>query len=46
MSNSLKSLIALGLVVMVAACAQQEEEFVVVDPEPISEEPEFTGKLK
>ncbi|MEM9130150.1 MAG: hypothetical protein AAGA97_10575 [Pseudomonadota bacterium] len=46
MSNSLKSLVALGLVVMVAACAQQEEEFVVVDPEPISEEPEFTGKLK
>ncbi|MEL6409368.1 MAG: hypothetical protein AAGK67_12270 [Pseudomonadota bacterium] len=46
MSNSLKSLVALGLVVMVAACAQQEEEFVVVDPEPISVEPEFTGKLK
>lgn len=47
MSNSIKAVLALGLVVLVAACAQQqEEEFVVVEPEPISTEPEFTGKLK
>ena len=46
MSNSIKSVVALGLIVVVAACAQQEEEFVVVEPEPISVEPEYTGKYK
>ncbi|MEI4194766.1 hypothetical protein [Roseovarius sp. E0-M6] len=46
MSNSIKSLLALGFVAMVAACAQQaeEEEYVVVEPEPISVEPVSTGK--
>lgn len=44
MSNTIKSVIAIGLVAFVAACAQQqEEEFVVVEPEPITE-PEPTGK--
>ncbi len=48
MSNSIKSILAVGLVALVAACGQQqqEEEFVVVDPEPISVEPTYTGKLK
>ncbi len=47
MSNSIKSLMAIGLVAFVAACAQQaEEEFVVVEPEPISQEPTQTGKYK
>ncbi|EPX85162.1 hypothetical protein [Salipiger mucosus] len=47
MSKSIKLLAMLGLVAGVSACAgQQEEEFVVVDPEPISTEPEFTGKYK
>lgn len=49
MSNSIKSILAIGLVAMVAACGQQqqqEEEFVVVDPEPISVEPVYTGKYK
>jgi len=48
MSNSIKSILALGLVVVVAACGQQQqsEEFVVVDPEPISVEPVYTGKYK
>lgn len=46
MSNSIKGLMALALVAFVAACAQQEEEFVVVDPEPISTEPVHTGKYK
>ena len=47
MSNSIKTLLAIGLVAFVAACAQpQEEEFVVVEPEPISEEPTYTGKYK
>lgn len=48
MSKSIKLLATLGLVVLVAACAreQETEEFVVVDPEPISAEPAFTGKFK
>lgn len=47
MSNSIKAVLAIGLVAVVAACAQQqEEEFVMVDPEPISTEPVYTGKYK
>jgi len=45
MSNSIKSILAIGLVAFVAACAQQaEEEFVVV--EPVTTEPAYTGKYK
>jgi hypothetical protein len=47
MSKSIKSILAISLVAFVAACAQQaQEEYVVVDPEPISVEPTYTGKLK
>ncbi|MFY0309546.1 hypothetical protein ACFMBG_06575 [Leisingera sp. D0M16] len=46
MSKSIKLIAMAGLLAAVAACAQQEEEFVVVEPEPISQEPEFTGKYK
>ncbi|MDQ2088318.1 hypothetical protein [Marimonas arenosa] len=46
MSKAIKSVLALGLAALVVACAQQEEEFVVVDPEPISTEPTYTGKYK
>ena len=46
MSKSIKLLAAIGLVAAVSACAQQEEEFVVVEPEPISVEPVYTGKYK
>lgn len=48
MSNGIKFLAALGLVASVAACGgpTQEEEFVVVQPEPISVEPTYTGKYK
>ena len=46
MPKSVKLIAMLGLAVGVAACAQQEEEFVVVDPEPISVEPVYTGKYK
>lgn len=43
MSNIIKGLLALGLVAVVSACAQQqEEEYVVV--EPITAEPVSTGK--
>lgn len=46
MSKSIKLFATLSLLVVVAACAreQQVEEFVVA--EPISEEPVFTGKFK
>jgi hypothetical protein len=48
MSNSIKTFLAIGLVAIVAACGQDEplEEYVVVDPEPISSEPSYTGKYK
>lgn len=47
MSKYIKSMLALGLVVATAACARApEEEYVVVEPEPISVEPVYTGKFK
>ncbi len=48
MSKSIKLLAMLSFVGALAACAQQEEpaEYVVVDPEPISVEPVYTGKYK
>ncbi len=46
MSKSIKIVLTLGLVAFVAACAQQEEEPVFVEPEPISAEPVYTGKYK
>ncbi len=46
MSKAIKSVLALGLAAFVVACAQPEEEYVVVDPEPISVEPTYTGKYK
>lgn len=47
MSKSIKLLAMFGFVTAVAACGgQQEEEFVVVDPEPITVEPVYTGKYK
>ncbi len=46
MSNSIKTLLALCTVAFVAACAQPQEEYVVVEPEPISHEPAYTGKYK
>ncbi|MCG7493114.1 hypothetical protein [Thalassobius sp. Cn5-15] len=47
MSNRIKAVLAVGIVAALAACAQQaEEEFVVVEPEPISVEPVYTGKYK
>ena len=48
MSKSIKLMAMVGLVASIAACTsgQTEEEFVVVDPEPISTEPVHTGKYK
>jgi hypothetical protein len=47
MSKSIKVMFAVGLVATVAACAQAPvEEYVVVEPAPISAEPVYTGKYK
>lgn len=47
MSNSIKTVLALALVAVVAACAQPaEDDYVMVEPEPISVEPVYTGKYK
>ena len=46
MSKSIKLFAMVGLLAAISACAQQEEEFVIVDPEPISVEPAYTGKYK
>ncbi|WP_299623289.1 hypothetical protein [uncultured Tateyamaria sp.] len=47
MSKSIKVLGLVSLMVLVAACGRNnQEEFVVVDPEPISVEPVHTGKFK
>ena len=47
MSKSIKLLAMLGLVAGLSACGgAMEEEYVVVDPEPISVEPVYTGKYK
>ncbi len=45
MSKSIKIVLTLGLVAFVAACGQQEEEVVFVDPEPITTDTS-TGKYK
>ncbi len=46
MSKSIKLVAMVTLLAAVAACAAQEEEFVVVEPEPITTEPVYTGKYK
>lgn len=47
MSTTIKLFAILGIAATVAACDNsQEEEFVIIDPEPISVEPEYTGKYK
>ncbi|MEZ5714425.1 MAG: hypothetical protein R3D85_04195 [Paracoccaceae bacterium] len=46
MSKTIIGLLALSFTSLVVACAQPEEEYVVVDPEPISVEPVYTGKYK
>ncbi|WP_296766740.1 hypothetical protein [Sediminimonas sp.] len=47
MSNSIRGIMALFFVGVVGACAQPtQEEYIVVEPEPISTEPTYTGKYK
>lgn len=48
MSKSIKSFCAVSLLVLVAACGNNNagdvEEFVVVDPVPVTVEPTFNSK--
>jgi hypothetical protein len=49
MSKTIKALCALGFVVTVSACGGNkapDDEYIVVDPAPISVEPAYTGKYK
>lgn len=47
MSKSIKYLALVGFVATLAACGgSKEEEVIVVDPDPISVEPTYTGKYK
>ena len=48
MSKYITFLAMLGVVAAVSACARKapEEDYVVVEPEPISVEPVYTGKYK
>lgn len=51
MSKSIKGFMAVSLLALVAACGNSNsggdvEEFVVVDPVPVTVEPTFTGKYK
>ena len=47
MFKSIKLLALAGFIGMVAACESNEpEEVVIIEPEPISIEPTYTGKYK
>lgn len=40
------AILAVALVAFVAACAKKEEPVAYTAPEPVSQEPTFTGKYK
>ncbi|WP_169829058.1 MULTISPECIES: hypothetical protein [Nioella] len=46
MSNRIKALLALGLLVGAAACAPapEPEEIIIIDPAPIQAEPVYSNK--
>jgi len=46
MSKSIKVFGLVGLIALAAACGRNNEEVIVVEPEPISVEPVNTGKFK
>ena len=46
MSQAIKFFTLAGFVGLVAACGGGQDDFVVVEPEPISVEPTFTGTYK
>ncbi|MDO9525795.1 MAG: hypothetical protein Q7J57_09725 [Gemmobacter sp.] len=45
MSTTVRALLALSLIAVVAACAKKEAEPVYIS-EPVSSEPAYTGKYK
>ncbi|MGR3571704.1 hypothetical protein [Brevirhabdus sp.] len=46
MSNSIKSVMAIGLAAFVSACTAPREEVVFVEPDAVVAEPVFTGKFR
>lgn len=46
MSKAIKFATLAGFVGLVVACGNNRNDYVVVEPEPISTEPVFTGKYK
>lgn len=47
MSQTLKLVAVLGVAAFLAACAgNQADDVVIIEQEPISQEPAFTGKYK
>lgn len=46
MSSTLRIVLALAIVGIIAACARKVEEEVVYIDEPVSVEPVYTGKYK
>ena len=42
MSKSIKAVVVLGLITLVAACGSRDDEVVVVEPEPIMADPVST----
>lgn len=44
MSKCIKAFLAVSLLTVVAACAQQEEEVIMVEPDPVMSEPSM-GKF-
>ncbi|MCB1343044.1 MAG: hypothetical protein KDK24_18640 [Pseudooceanicola sp.] len=46
MSKAIKFATLAGLLGLVVACGNKRDDYVVVQPEPISTEPVFTGKYK
>lgn len=46
MFKGIRLLVLAGIIGAVSACAQKDQDFLVVEPEPLSVEPVYTGKYK
>lgn len=46
MSRYIIRLATLGILAISAACTGAQEEFILVDPAPVSTEPTYTSKYK
>ncbi|NSX56527.1 hypothetical protein [Parasulfitobacter algicola] len=45
MSKSIKAMAVVGLIVLVAACGNRNDDDDVVMVDPVTEEPTYTGKF-